>query len=409
MVSAPGKFLELPLGNLHHHVVDGRLKACRRLARDVVLDFIQRHADRQARRDFGDGKAGGLRGQRRTARNARVHLDHHHAAVRRIDGELNVRAARLHADLADDRRRSVPHPLVFLVGQRLRGSHGDRVAGVHAHGIEVFDRANHHEVVAEIAHHLEFIFLPAQHRLFHQSLVHRTGVQRRGDELSKLLAVVRNRSPRPAQRERRPDHHGVPKLVGQFQSLLRVVHQRRGRHFEADLPAGVLEPQPVFRHLDGAQRRSNQFDAVFIEHAAFGQFHGQIQARLAPDGGQQRVRLFARDDLLERGARERLDVGPVGHFRIGHDRGRIRIDQHHLIAVRPQRLARLRARVIEFAGLPDHDGAGADDQNLLDVGAFWHRYFADFRLAGFAADASPRRGAFESLLSFIMSVNWRNR
>ena len=37
--------------------------------------------------------------------------------VRGVDGELDVRAAGLDADLAEDRQRGVAHPLVFLVGQ----------------------------------------------------------------------------------------------------------------------------------------------------------------------------------------------------------------------------------------------------------------------------------------------------
>src|SRR2546425_8207068 len=45
---------------------------------------------------------------------------------------------------ADDRDRGVAHTLVFAVGERHRRRHGDRVAGVHTHGIEVLDRADDH-------------------------------------------------------------------------------------------------------------------------------------------------------------------------------------------------------------------------------------------------------------------------
>ena len=37
-----------------------------------------------------------------------------------------------------------------------------------------------------------------------------------------------------------------------------------------------------------------------------------------------------------------------------------------------QRLARLRARVVELARLADHDRAGADDQDALQIGATGH-------------------------------------
>ena len=59
--------------------------------------------------------------------------------------------------------------------------------------------------------------------------------------------------------------------------------------------------------------------------------------------------------------------------RIGHDRGRIRVHQHDLVALLAQRLAGLRAGIVKLAGLTNHDRAGTDKQNLLDVVASWHR------------------------------------
>jgi hypothetical protein len=44
-------------------------------------------------------------------------------------------------------QRGVAHDLVLAVGERLRRRHGDRVAGVHAHGVEVLDRADDDHVV----------------------------------------------------------------------------------------------------------------------------------------------------------------------------------------------------------------------------------------------------------------------
>ena len=66
---------------------------------------------------------------------------------------------------------------------------------------------------------------------------------------------------------------------------------------------------------------------------------------------------------------DRLDVGAVGRLRIGHDGGGIGVDQDDRVALLAQGLARLGAGVIELAGLADDDGAGADEQDLLQVGA----------------------------------------
>ena len=168
-----GEFLEGPFGNLGHHVIDGRLEAGRRLARDVVADLVQPVADGELGGDLGDGEAGGFGRQRRAARDARVHLDDHHAPVGGIDGELHVGAAGIDADLAQAAQGAVAHHLVFAVGEGLRRRDGDGIAGVHAHRVEVLDGADDDAVVGEVAHHLELEFLPAERALFDQDFVHR--------------------------------------------------------------------------------------------------------------------------------------------------------------------------------------------------------------------------------------------
>ena len=169
-----GEFLEGEARDLGDHVVDGRLeRGRRRAAGDVVRDLVEGVADGELRGDLGDRKARRLRGQGRGARHARVHLDHDHAPVLGIDRELHVRAARLDADLAQHRERGVAHDLVFLVGQRQRRRDGDRIAGVHAHRVDVLDRADDDAVVRLVADDLHLVLLPAEHALLDQHFVGR--------------------------------------------------------------------------------------------------------------------------------------------------------------------------------------------------------------------------------------------
>ena len=91
-----------------------------------------------------------------------------------IDRELNIRAAGFDADLPDHRDRRIAHPLILAIGQRLRRRDGDRIAGVHAHRIEVLDRADDDDVVLQVAHHLEFELLPAEDGFFDQDFMHGT-------------------------------------------------------------------------------------------------------------------------------------------------------------------------------------------------------------------------------------------
>ena len=99
----------------------------------------------------------------------------------------------------------------------------------------------------------------------------------------------------------------------------------------------------------------------------------QLSAGLAAHRRQQRVRPLLLDDPRDRAPVDRLDVDRVGHLRVGHDRRGIGVDQDDAVALLAQRLAGLRAGVIELAGLADDDRPGADDQDALDVGALGHQ------------------------------------
>ena len=81
--SAPRELLEGEPRHLDDDVVERRLEGGRRLPGDVVGDLVEGVADGQLGGDLGDREAGGLRGQRRGARDARVHLDDDHAGRRR--------------------------------------------------------------------------------------------------------------------------------------------------------------------------------------------------------------------------------------------------------------------------------------------------------------------------------------
>ena len=112
--------------------------------------------------------------------------------------------------------------------------------------------------------------------------------------------------------------------------------------------------------------------AVLLEDARFLQLGGEVEARLAAEVRQQRVRALLGDDLLETRDVERLDVDGISRIGVGHDGGRVAVHEHDLVAELAQRFARLRARIVELARLADDDGAGADDEHLMDIVAFWH-------------------------------------
>ncbi len=367
-----GELLEVPARDLDHDVVDGRLEAGRGLAGDVVRDFVQPVADGELGRDLGDRKPGRFGGERGAAGDPRVHLDHHHVAGVAVEGELDVGPPGLDPDPGHDLLGGVAHVLVLDVGQGLGRGDRDAVAGVDAHGVEVLDRADDHEIVRPVAHDLELVLLPAEHRLLDQDLADGAGRQPPAGGGRELLAVVDDAAADTAQRVARADDERKADLLREPDGLLDRPDDAAGGHLEADLAHGVSEELPVLGQLDGLEPRADQLDPVLLEDPHLGERHGEIQAGLPAQGGQQRVGSLLLDDAGDGLGVERLDVGAVRELRVGHDCRRVGVHQDDDEPLLAQRLAGLGAGVVELAGLADHDRAGADHQDPFDVFALRH-------------------------------------
>ena len=360
-------------------------KRPRRAFGDVVVKFVERVADRELRRHFCDGEAGRFRGQRGGARHARVHLDDDELAVRRVHRELHVRAARLHADLAQDRDGSVAHQLVFAVRQRQRRGDRDAVAGMHAHRVHILDGADDDAVVLGVADNLHLVFLPADHRFLDQDLRGGRGFEATLGDGHIFFAVVGDAAAGAAERERRPDdgrqRHVFQRLLG----LGDVVREPRFRCRQPDLGHGLAEKLAILGLVDGVRLCADHFDVEALQRAVAEQPKRSVQRRLAAHGGQKRHTLvgigvaFALDDLGDDLRRDRLDIGGVGQIRVRHDRRRIGIDQNDPVSLRLQRFTRLRAGIVEFASLADYDRASPYDEDGVNIGTFGHSLALGFR------------------------------
>ena len=175
-----------------------------------------------------------------------------------------------------------------------------------------------------------------------------------------------------AERVARAQHHGVADLCRNGERVVHGVGVVGARGLEPELVHGLAELLAVLAALDGRQVAADHLDAVLVEHARLGELNGRVEARLAAQGGEKRVGALLLDHALHEGGRDGLDVRTVRELGVGHDGGRVGVDEHDLVAVLFKDLARLGAGVVELAGLADDDGAGADDENSLDICTLRH-------------------------------------
>ncbi len=164
------KLIERPARDLHDDVVERGLVGRFGDTGDGILDFVERHPERDFRRDLRDRIAGRFRGERRTPADARVDFDDVVLAALGVQRELDV-AAAFDFQGPDDVEAGAAQHLIFGVGKRERRGDDDRISGVDSDGIDVLHVADDDAVVGTVAQDFVFDFLPAQQRAFDQRLM----------------------------------------------------------------------------------------------------------------------------------------------------------------------------------------------------------------------------------------------
>ena len=197
-------------------------------------------------------------------------------------------------------------------------------------------------------------------------------VQAAARQLLELLVVVGDAAAGAAEGEGGADHRGKPRHVQQRLRLVEAPRHPAPRHLEADASHRLLEELAVLADLHRLAARPDEADAQPVEDAAPAQLHRQVEGGLSAHRGQHGVGPLALQDRGQGLRGQGLDVGGVRVLGVGHDRGRVRVHERHPQALLLEGLDGLGAGVVELAGLADHDGAGADDEDGLEARVFGH-------------------------------------
>ncbi len=256
---------------------------------------------------------------------------------------------------------------------------------MHAHGVEVLDRADDDAVVLAVAHHLHLVFFPADQRFLDQQFTGGRSFQPAGADLDEFFHVVGDAAAGAAHGEGWADDDREAEAGLDLLGFFHAVRDAGTCRAEADPGHGLLELLAVLGLVDGFLPGADHFHAELFQHSMPGEVERAIQCGLPPHGRQQRVGALLLDDLRHHLPGDRLDVGHVRHVGVGHDGRRVGVDQDDLVAFFLQRLAGLCAGIVELARLADDDGPRADDKDAVDVCSFWH-------VSGTSLPSSTRSG-----------------
>ena len=248
---------------------------------------------------------------------------------------------------------------------------------MHAHRIDVLDRADDDAIVVLVANDLHLELFPAEHGFLDQHFGGRRGVDAALDDLDEFGLGVGDAAAGAAHREGRADQGREVDHVERAQRVRQVLDLHRAWRLQPDFGHRLAKALAVLGLVDGIRGGADHLDVEFLQRALLAERQRAVQRGLAAHGRQQREALGAVaallfDDLGDDFRGDRLDIGRVRQIRVSHDGGRIGIDEDDPVALFLQRLDRLGARIVEFARLADHDGTGADDQDGGYVSAFGH-------------------------------------
>ena len=244
---------------------------------------------------------------------------------------------------------------------------------MHSHRVDVLDGAHDHHVVGGVAHELELVLLPAQDRLLQEDLGGAGGRQTRPGDAMQVRVIEGDTAAQAAHREGGAhDDRVSAQGIDPRAALIHGVGDDAAGDLGATTLDDVLELVTVLPGVDGRGGGADELDVVLIEHTALDQAHGGVEGGLPAQGGQEGVGPFLGDDGGQHLGGDRLDVGGVGDVGVGHDRGRVGVDQDDADSLSAQDAAGLGAGVVELAGLPDDDGARSDDEDGADIRANRH-------------------------------------
>ena len=135
---------------------------------------------------------------------------------------------------------------------------------------------------------------------------------------------------------------------------------------------GFLEQFSVLGFHDAGNLGAQQLHVVFFQDAFFIQLNGQVQAHLAAQGGQQGIRAFLGNNAFQKFHIQGFYINPVGNVYVGHNGGRVAVDQHHFQPFFFQGPASLGPCIVKLCSLADNDRTGTDYHDFLDIFFFWH-------------------------------------
>ena len=158
---------------------------------------------------------------------------------------------------------------------------------MHAHRIEVLDRADDDAIVFLVAHHLHLELFPAENGFLDQDFVGGGGVDAALDDLDELGLGVGDAAAGAAHGEGGPDDRGQADRIERAQRIGQVLGLDRARRLQTDAGHGLAETAAVLGLVDRVGGGADHLDVEFCQRALLAQDSAQFSAVWPPMVGNR--------------------------------------------------------------------------------------------------------------------------
>ena len=253
----------------------------------------------------------------------------------------------------------------FVLAQRTcRGNH-NTFTRVYTKRIDIFHAHHGKTPICPVTDHFKFDFFPTFQRFFHKNL--RGEGKRTLSQCPQLAFCLTNTATKSSQSVSRAYHDGITDLLGRGDGIAHRFDGLTDGRLEIHLAQFAYEEVAILCIHDGFYRGTQHLDTVTFQRALVVEFDSTIESRLSAEGQQDTIWTFLSNDLLDKIGRYRKEIYAVGHAFRGLNGGDVRIDQHGFDSILSESLQCLRAGVVELAGLPNLQRAGAKHKDFVDI------------------------------------------
>ena len=256
--------------------------------------------------------------------------------------------------MADNLDSESAQLVIFRVGECLRRSDNDRLAGVDAERVEVLHVADCDTVVVAVAHYLVLYLLPALETLLDEHL--RRERERLLCDFYEFFLVVSKARAESAESVSSTDDDRVAKLSSRLACLLHILASLALDSLNAYLVELLNEELAVLGVDDSLHRCTEHLHVVLVEDAVAVEFNAAVERCLSAEREENAVRTLLLYHFLYEVRLNGKEIYLVGNaFRCLHCCD-VRVDEHCLYALFAQSLKRLRTRVVELARFANLQG-----------------------------------------------------